>query len=475
MKFQFPGVSASPTVFIIFGASGDLSEQKLLPALFHLWLKKILPVNFRIIGFSRHNFTPASFRVFARAAIRKKGKGRGARSVDTFLTHLEYERASFEDENGYKRLGQRLTALDQEFGACASKLFYLAVPPLWYRQICRELARVGLTIPCSDSAGWTRVLVEKPFGKDVHTAQELDAYLRTLFKEEQIFRIDHYLAKETLQNILAFRFSNKLFEPLWDHEDIERVEIRLWETAGVGRRAGFYEDVGALRDVGQNHLLQMLALIAMEQPESLNASAIRTKRAQVLSQLRLPQADAIEQSVVRGQYEGYKEEPGTNSESATETYFRLTAFLDSHRWKGVPFILEAGKRMKEHRAEIAVYFWPSRSPLHMTCENPDTPCQNVLTFRLQPKEGISVQFFAKRPGLTNELQARVLSFGYNGKRKVEKPLEAYERLLYDCIEGDQTLFASTGEVAAAWEFITPILESWDAIPLKKYKLGWDGK
>jgi len=469
-------------VFVIFGASGDLSEHKLLPALFNLSRKKLLPKRWHIVGFSRHDFTPDAFRDFARTAIRRNH--RLSRGLEAFTKRIHYVRGTFEDAEAYQRLLVHLADIDTAWNGCSNKLFYLAASPTWYETIFTRLSHSGLTIPCggaegsprssSGEAGWPRILVEKPFGNDLATAQKLDAMLGRLFKEEQIFRIDHYLAKETLQNILAFRFSNALFEPLWDHEDIEKVEIVLWEMSGVGRRGAFYEDTGALRDVGQNHLLQMLSLVAMEHPGALTAAAIRRARAHVLESLQPMPQNEIARRVVRAQYRGYKNEPGVKAASKVETYFRIEAYLENPRWKGVPFYLEAGKRMRKHRADIKVYFKPTRSPLHMVCHGFESGCQNVLTFHIQPQEGISVQFFAKRLGFNMELEPKVLSFMYRGKRVAEKPLEAYQRLLYDCIRGDQTLFASTEEVQAAWKFITPILDGWSAAPLKIYEEGWDG-
>lgn len=459
-------------VFIIFGATGDLSEHKLLPALFDLERKRLLPERWHIVGFSRHDFTLDAFRDFVRGAIRRNH--RTDRGVEVFVERIHYVRGSFEDAVAYQRVLAHLADIDTEWQECSNKLFYLAVSPMWYETIFTRLSGSGLTVPCGDAEGWTRILVEKPFGNDLATAQKLDAMLGRLFQEEQIFRIDHYLAKETLQNILAFRFSNALFEPLWDHEDIEKVELVLWEVSGVGRRGAFYEDIGALRDVGQNHLLQMLALIAMEHPGALTAGAIRRERARVLGVLqRIPPAH-IPTRAARGQYRGYRQESGVGPSSKTETYFRVEAYLDNPRWKGVPFYLEAGKRMRKHRADITIYFKPTRSPLHMVCHGFESGCQNVLTFHIQPQEGISVQFFAKRPGFNMELEPKVLSFMYAGRSTAAKPLEAYQRLLYDCIRGDQTLFASTEEVQAAWKFVTPILNQWGGTPLKIYDRGWDG-
>lgn len=457
--------STQPTILIIFGATGDLAQRKLLPALFHLYSNGYLPQHFHIVGFAKTKQSTDSYRDFVRTIIQNKTTAR-PEELDEFLRLVSYYTGHFEDANAYPQLATALQHLDeQDFGVCSNKLFYLAVPPNYYDTIFEHLATSGLTIPCGGNEGWTRVLVEKPFGRDLATAQALDQKLGKLFQEEQIFRIDHYLAKETVQNILSFRFANALFEPVWNHEYINHVSIRVWETIGVGQRASFYEDVGALRDFGQNHLLQMLALTAMEDPKVLEASAVRAARAAVLGQLQPISLDNLSEHTVRGQYRGYRDETHS-TDSQTETYFRLTAHVDNDRWRGVPFILESGKRMAENKAEITVVFDEKPSCVCPPDDNQDH--QNILTFRIQPDEGISLRFWTKKPGLTTELEPKQLSFYYrDSDTELELP-DAYEKVLYDCIRGDQTLFASTEEVAAAWSFITPILANWSTTPLHLY-------
>ncbi|OGZ45739.1 MAG: glucose-6-phosphate dehydrogenase [Candidatus Ryanbacteria bacterium RIFCSPHIGHO2_01_FULL_48_27] len=460
----------APTVFVIFGAFGDLSEQKLLPALFDLWQKKMLPKQFRIVGFSRRDARDADVQAFASSAIAHKHKGKTPRGVAAFCAHLHYVHGIFEDPYAYERVAEALVAIDEQFGVCSNKLFYLAVPPNTYGTIFENLAHSGLTIPCGGNKGWTRILVEKPFGRDLATAQKLDVTLGLLFKEEQIFRIDHYLAKENLQNILAFRFSNALFEPLWRKGYIEKVEVRLWETAGIGRRGGFYEDIGALRDVGQNHMLQMLALVAMDDPQTIDPSAIRAARARALVALRPIHAAAMADHVVRGQYQSYRREAHVDADSRTETYVRIKAYVDNERWSGVPFYLEAGKRMKENRVDITLFFKKAPSWIRALDAVAEVPA-NTLTFRIQPDEGIILTFLAKRPGFGMALESKSLSFSYGSARGRTKSLEAYERILFDCIQGDQTLFASTAEVAASWGYITPILTAWGNEQLHMYEDG----
>ena len=455
-----------PTIFVIFGATGDLSERKLLPALFDLYQKQMLPQRFRVVGFSRRDLRKEEFAAFVEGAIARRGHGHHKKLGAPFLSHVSYVSGTFQDAGAYERLAEHLIAIDDEIGQCTNKLFHLAVPPEFYEIIFRNLADSGLTIPCSNEEGWTRVLVEKPFGKNLESAQKLDALLGLLFKEEQIFRIDHYLAKETLQNILLFRFSNELFEPLWDNTHIEKVEITLWEKLGTKGRGAFYDGVGALRDVGQNHILQMLSLIAMEHPGALDAAAIRRSRAKVLGALKLSS-----ESAVRAQYRGYRKEKDVAPDSVTETYFKIKANVENDRWRGVPYVLESGKKMKEAKTEISIYFKKTAACLCPPEE--EKHHQNVLTFRIQPNEGISVVFWAKRPGFDFALDAKELSFSYKDSPDAQKLPDAYERVLYDCIRGDQTLFTSTEEVKAAWKFITPILEAWkeNKSPLQEYKPG----
>ncbi len=458
-----------PTIIVIFGITGDLARRKLIPALLNLEQKNFLPDRTKIIGFSRRTFTDDVFKDFVRTALSESGHSCSEDVLDRFCTRLSYCSGTFDDAGAYGRLGDHIYHIEKEiFGMCTNKLYYLATPPDFYETIFRQLADSGLTIPCSDDDGWARVLVEKPFGRDVKTATELDALLGTLFKEEQIFRIDHYLAKETIQNILVFRFANLLFEPVWNRKYIERIEIRLMEKRGVDGRGTFFEGVGALRDVGQNHLLQMLAVVAMEQPEELNAAYIRAERARALQKLRI----FNKEKTIFGQYSGYQGEEGVAEDSRVETYFRLEAEINNKRWRNVPFVLESGKALAEDRAEIVIHF---RRPDSCIEKKHEETCNhaNELTFRIQPDEGISLRFWITKPGLTNELESKELSFAYAASPDAVQLLDAYERLLYDALTGDQTLFASTDEVRAAWKFVAPILRARknDAIPLRVYEKG----
>jgi glucose-6-phosphate 1-dehydrogenase len=461
----------SPTIIVIFGITGDLSKKKLIPALLDLESSGLLPKKLRIIGFSRRDFSENAFSGFVHDIINSRRHGYSPKVIKTFCSKLSYCPALFDDAEAYARLGEKIYDIENNtFGVCANKLYYLATPPLFYETIFRQLADSGLTIPCGGERGWARILVEKPFGRDIETAQELDLLLGKLFREEQIFRIDHYLAKEAVQNLIMFRFSNALFEPLWNHRYIDQIDIKLFEKDGVGGRGAFYDGVGALRDVGQNHMLQMLGVIAMEKPLSFNAECIRKGRTEVFKALRL--AGSVQSNTIRGQYRGYKRERGVRRDSDTETYFRLRLHIKNRRWKDVPVLLESGKALKESKTEIAVYFKPPARCL--ACG--DGPCthRNTLTFRIQPNEGISVRFWVKKPGFSKELEEKQLSFTYSISHDVVRIPDAYEHLLFDALTGDQTLFASTEEVQAEWRFITPILESWKSTKLRIYKEGSAG-
>ena len=460
------------TIMVIFGVTGDLSRRKLLPSLFDLEANGMLPSKLRIIGFSRRDWSQNEFLSYVEEVLENRG-GHEKTFIQKFLKKFIYCHALFDDSHAYQRLGEHIISIERSvFKKCANKLYYLAVPPLFYERIFRELALSGLTIPCGGNEGWARILVEKPFGSDVKTAKKLDLLLGLLFKEEQIFRIDHYLAKEALQNILAFRFSNALFEPVWNYAHIDNIAISLFEKDTVGTRGAFYDGIGALKDVGQNHLLQMLALIAMDAPADGTARAIRSSRAKILRVLH-GGGSPLSHYAVRGQYRGYRQEHEVGVESTTETFFRVKAFVRNRRWRGVPFILSSGKALHETKTEIVVRFKP---PHHCLCLAKNSRCmhENALTFRIQPNEGIDLRFWIKKPGLSNELEEKHLSFSYAASEVSVRLPDAYERLLRDAFAGDQTLFTSTEEVHAAWRFITPILSLWEKEPLHVYEQGTKG-
>lgn len=458
-----------PTIIIVLGATGDLMKKKIVPALFNLYEDKKLPKLFHIIGFSRRPFSPSDFREYIKSILDKNPDNANTtkqKLISSFLMMFGYQSGQLENAGDYNNLSAVLGKIDGEWKACSNKLFYLAVPPAIYEPILENLSSSGLTTPCSPEEGWTRILVEKPFGKNLKTSEDLDKLLSSLFKEEQIYRIDHYLGKDMLQNILQFRFSNNLFEDSWNNKCIEKVEIRLLEKIGVEQRGNFYDGLGALRDVGQNHLLQMLALIAMERPESFTSKVIREERANILEMLNRYHSKEIKKYSFRGQYDGFKSIKGVSSNSPTETYFKIRAYLKGQRWNGVPFILESGKRMGLSKKEIVVTF---KHPTPCLCP-PNIHYKNKIVFRLEPKEEIVMTLFAKKRGLENKIEERTIKFLYKGTNLSVQYVESYEKLLFDAILGDQTLFASTKEIAAMWKFTDPIVEAWNknVVPLVRY-------
>jgi glucose-6-phosphate 1-dehydrogenase len=453
-----------PTTIVIFGATGDLTRRKLLPSLFSLWKQEMLPEEFRIIAFSRRPFTDQDYRRFATEEGNFSVAEKESLQFGKFLELISYVKGDFDDVSSYERLRDALAIFDTEWNHCSNKLLYLSVPPQSYELLIRNIKNSGLAIPCGGTLGWTRILVEKPFGSDGKSAYELDLMLRELYKEEQIFRIDHYLAKETLQNILAFRFSNTLFEPVWNRDYIESVHIRLFEKIGIEGRANLYEGVGALRDVGQNHALQMLALVAMENPMNLSEDHIRDERASVFKKLVLRPRSKL----IRGQYEGFLAEKGIAADSVTETYFRIESAIEDVRWNGVPFIIESGKAMSEARADITVTFKNCDSVL---TKEVDRLYGNRITFTLQPEEKIEIRFWAKKPGFEHSLREQL--FTIQGGDTVAGP-GAYERVLFDAIRGDQSLFAGTDEIRYSWKFVSAVQKKWKKTPLHTYKKGEDG-
>jgi glucose-6-phosphate 1-dehydrogenase len=459
-----------PSILVIFGASGDLVKRMTIPALWDLHKQKSLPARFRVIGFSRRPWTEKQFRSRVAASLPKTAtKGEEVRS---FLNLFSYHQGLFAEASAYLSLGQKIGLVDRQWQICANKLFYLAVPPRHDETILRLLAASGLTTPCGPEEGWTRVMVEKPFGKNLEDAQKLDRLLAKLFKEEQIYRVDHYLAKEMMQNILVFRFANNLLERAWSGEFIEKIEVKLLETIGVERRGSFYDGVGALRDVGQNHLLQMLALATMKNPGKLESEAIRRNRARVLSRLRKWDRASLRKNVWRGQYKDYRHEAGVDRDSKTETYFKIQTAIENAAWRDVPIILESGKRMAALQKEIVITF---RHPTPcLFCSRESGHLQNQVVFRLSPQPGVEIQFWSKKPGADMELEGRKFTSDYADETSAGKPLKDYAKLLLDCMRGDQTLFVSSREALASWRFIDPIVKAWkqNLIPLEVYEAGF---
>lgn len=448
-----------PTILVIFGATGDLAARKLIPALYNLYRDEKLPSFLRIVGFSRQELSDQDFqeRVLHNIASGRSGT---AEDKKEFAKLFSYCAGIFEDPAGYDKIAEMLGRQDRQWRTCANKLFYLAVPPQYYETIFQNLASSGLTEPCSPEEGWTRVVVEKPFGKDLATAQELDKMLGQLFKEEQIYRIDHYLGKDTVQNILAFRFSNSFLDPSWNARWLDNIHIRFLEKEGLKGRGEFYDGLGALRDVGQNHMLQMLALITMENPGRFDADAIRRERTKVLESLDIMDQHDVARQTVRGQYAGYTSVKDVQPHSQTETYFRLQAHIHTTRWHGMPIYLEGGKGLHRSEVEITVTF---RHELPCLCPpEVDKHYVNVLRYRIQPEEGIYTSFWVKKPGTKMIIEQKDFAFDYHRAFEQEEFIDAYSKLLLDVMAGDQTLFVSTDEIMASWKFIDPIIRAWEA-------------
>jgi len=453
-----------PTIFAIFGVTGDLAQNKIFPALIDLYEKDLLPEKFSIIGIARRDLSNKDFRDFVRKAVLKK-KNYERSILDSFLDSLEYSQGEFNQKETYQKSRRIFENIDKKWGQCSNKLLYLSVPPSLYELILKQIAESGLSKSCDEEHGWTRILIEKPFGKDVHTAQKLDELLGILFKEEQIYRIDHYLAKQTLQNIMVFRFSNTIFEPLWNRKHIKSVDINLFENSTAEKRGAFYEENGALRDVGQNHILQMLALVAMEQPKSLHFSDVRAARENVFAKL----AKSSKKEVLRAQYKGYLDTAGVAKNSKIETFFSLVSYINSKRWREVPFYLTSGKALKESKVEIIIHFKDETPGYSFLPEQHKEQERNKITISIQPQEKISILFWVKIPGFEDVVGQKELSFSYHDEQT--ENIDAYEKVLFDCVSGDQTSFVSTKEVLYTWEYIMGIKDVIKKTPLHTYETG----
>jgi glucose-6-phosphate 1-dehydrogenase len=469
-----------PFSLVIFGASGDLTRRKLIPALWSLYAARTLPEPFSIVATARTSLTDESFRSQMRAAVAEfaRLKVPSAPVWERFANNLSYVAG---DPNGldlYMRLRQRLEAIERARGGPTNRVFYCATPPSLYDDIIGHLGEAGLA---RTAEGWTRIVVEKPFGRDLDSARALNRQLMSVFSEEQVYRIDHYLGKETVQNILVFRFANGIFEPVWNRNHVAEVQMTVAETIGVESRGSYYEESGALRDMVQNHLLQLLCLIAMEPPVTFDAHPVRDEKNKVLQALRPIDPAKVDEIALRAQYAAghvggrpvpaYRQEKGVRPGSTTETYAALRLQVDSWRWAGVPFYLRTGKRLARRASEIAVRF--HRTPHMIFRRRSDTGLiPNTLVIRIQPDEGISLTVAAKEPGPELKLGPVMLDFKYNEVFGGEPP-EAYERLLLDAIHGDATLYARGDWVERAWELLQPVIDAWDRTPaaLPTYEAG----
>lgn len=459
-------------MLVIFGASGDLAKRKLIPSLFELFLRKLLPDKFVILGASRTDFTDEQYREEQREFILSFQKERAfdTADLDRFLQMLFYIGLNTNEDEGYAQLGVRITGLQKQWDIPDNVLFYMATPPLMYEIIPAFLQKSKLNVP-STGKGWRRIIVEKPFGVDLKSAQHLNKLLKRIFNEKEIYRIDHYLGKETVQNIIVLRFANGIFEPLWNRNYVDSVEIFIDETLGVENRGRYYEGAGALRDMIQNHLMQLMAFVAMEPPATFDSEAIRDEIVKVFRSLHSYSDTELFQNVVRAQYgaslvdgkpvPGYREEKDVSPDSTTETYVAMKLFIDNWRWGKVPFYLYTGKRLAEKKSEIVIHF--KSTPQTLFAGQCSGSSCNKLTLRIQPDESISLQFGLKLPGAGFEVKQVSMDFRYDSLSENYLP-DAYERLLLDAMLGDSTLYARSDALEASWKFIDPILKGWAKDP-----------
>ncbi len=479
---------ALPSIMVIFGATGDLTQRKLLPALYSLASDQPpLPASFTVVGVARRPWSTEEFRQKMEDGVKKYARAAYDEELwKTFSAGIFYEQVEFNDINAYRHLAETLTQLNQERGAMGNRIFYLATPPSYYSDIVRNLGAAGLASdsPQNDGQGWNRLIVEKPFGYDKATAKALNAELGEVFNEDQIYRIDHYLGKETVQNILVLRFGNYIFEPIWNRQYIDHVQITVAENIGVEGRGGYYEDSGALRDMMQNHLMQLLTLTAMEPPTGFSANSVRDEKVKVLHAIKPMDTSTLLKNTVRAQYAagitstgkyvpGYLEETGVAKQSKTETFVSAKVEIDNWRWAEVPFYLRTGKRLPKRVTEIAIQF--KRPPFSLFRKSGAEELQpNILSLRIQPNEGISLKFGAKSPGQAMRIHAVNMDFQYGSSFGAEPP-EAYERLLLDAMLGDSTLFTRRDETETAWELVDSIKAVWENFdsdtPMQSYEPG----
>ncbi len=468
-RLDFRRKQAEPCTIVIFGASGDLTARKLIPALYHLFSEKQLPAPTRIIGFARREKSDAAWRADLKLDVEKFSRTKKVDPAvwDAFAANVFYCQGEFSDAAAYEKLATQIASSSHE-GLKNNLLFYLSISPSQFGEVVEHLHLAKLVRKDTTGPGWQRVVVEKPFGHDLASAQKLNSELTRYVHEKQIFRIDHYLGKETVQNILMFRFSNSIFEQLWTRQSVDHVQVTVSEKLGVGSRGGYYEEAGALRDMVQNHILQVLALVAMEPPVSLEAEAVRDEKVKLLKSIRVLDPSQVATNVVRAQYtEGvldgqarlaYRQETKVKPGSNVETYVAARLFIDNWRWSGVPFYIRTGKNLPLSASEVRVQFRPTPSVL-FAAQCGSKLDANAITLRLQPNEGITLRFNGKIPGTSMQLRPVRMHFSYDSEFGAYTP-EAYERLLLEAVEGDATLFIRRDEVETAWGIVDPIRKGW---------------
>jgi glucose-6-phosphate 1-dehydrogenase len=456
---------AGPCAVVIFGVTGDLATKKLMPAIYDLANRGLLPPTFSLVGFGRRDWSDQDFADVVLKAVQGHARTPFRQEVwDRLSEGIRFAQGEFDDDKAFERLSETLAKLDAERGTGGNHAFYLSIPPKAFPSVCEQLSKSGLARPEGDR--WSRVVIEKPFGHDLDSARSLNKVVNSVFPETSVFRIDHYLGKETVQNILALRFANQLFEPIWNANYVDHVQITMAEDIGLGGRAGYYDGIGAARDVIQNHLLQLLAFTAMEEPVAFTPLELRTEKIKVLRATKL--VAPLAETTARGQYAGgwqggeqvvgLTEEEGYNPNSTTETYAAITVEVDTRRWAGVPFYLRTGKRLGRRVTEIAVVF--KRAPhLPFDATMTEELGQNALVIRVQPDEGVTMRFGSKVPGSTMEVRDVNMDFGY-GMAFTEDSPEAYERLILDVLLGEPSLFPVNAEVERSWQILDPVLEKW---------------
>jgi glucose-6-phosphate 1-dehydrogenase len=460
-----------PACLVLFGATGDLAHRKVVPALYQLWRTNLLPHEFMLVAVGRRPYDDASFRADIRTSLETYSRVPVEEGPERqFLARIVYQQGDFADPAAFDRLATRLETIDEEHGTRGNRLYYLATQASAFTEVIAQLGRVGLDHE-HHLGGWRRIVIEKPFGRDLDSAIRLNREVLKVFREKQVYRIDHYLGKETVRNLLVFRFGNGIFEPLWNRRYVDHVQITVAESLGVESRGAFYEETGASRDVLQNHLMQLLSLVAMEPPATFEADALRDEKVKVLRAIAPLSPHQVKTDVVRGQYgpgwvaaqpvAGYRSEPEVDPESETETFVAARFEIDDWRWAGVPFYVRTGKRLPKRSSEIAIQFRPV--PHRLFKDSSLDPDPNLLALRIQPDEGILLRFGAKVPGLGLDVRSVNMDFTYGSAFNVDSP-DAYETLILDALLGDASLFTRADEVEQAWGIVTPVIDAWVDLP-----------